>query len=109
MAKFSGLIGYVDSVEDPPGSGVWEPIATERSLQGDILTNTRRFESGQEVNGNIVLSNRISVVADEYAIKHYFKIKYVRLEEVNWLVTTVEVQSPRLILSLGGVYVGPTA
>lgn len=108
MARFHGEVGYGESVENPSGSGVWEDVITEFSYFGDVVRNTRRLENGEGLNNDISVGNSISIVADEYAIKHFFMIKYVRWSGVLWTVTSVEVQSPRLILSLGSVYNGPT-
>lgn len=109
MARFFGEVGYGDSVETSPESGVWEDRITEYEYYGDVIRNTRRLESGESVNDDIRVNNSISILADEWAIKHFFKIKYVRWEGVLWTVTDVEVREPRLILSLGSVYNGPTA
>lgn len=108
MARFFGEVGYGDSVETPPGSGVWVDLITEFQYQGDVIRNTRKLEDGESVNNDITVANSISVVADEYAFEHFFKIKYVKWAGVLWTVTTVEVRSPRLILSLGSVYNGST-
>ena len=66
------------------------------------------FEKAEYLNNDISVGNSISIIADQHAIEHFFKIKYVRWAGVLWTVTSVEVQSPRLILSLGSVYNGPT-
>ncbi len=108
MARFFGEVGYGDSVETPSGSGVWVDVITEFPYQGDVIRNTRNLKDGESVNDDITVANSISVVADEYAFEHFFNIKYVRWAGVLWTVTTVEVRSPRLILSLGSVYNGPT-
>lgn len=108
MARFFGEVGYGESVETPVDSGVWVDVMTEFQYQGDVIRNTKNLEPGERVNPDITVSNSISVVADEYAFLHFFKIKYVRLAGVLWTVTSVEVRSPRLILSLGSVYNGPT-
>ena len=109
MAKFYGEVGYGDSVETPSGSGVWVDEITEVLYYGDVIRNTRRLESGEGLNDDISVGNSISIMADDYANNHFFKIKYVRWAGVLWKVDSVEVRSPRLILSLGGVYNGPTA
>ena len=108
MARFFGNVGYGDTLETPTDSGIWVDVITEREYFGDVKRNTRKLESGEGLNNNIVVSNTISIVADEYAIKHFFRIKYVQWEGVLWTVDNVEVQRPRLILSLGSVYNGPT-
>ncbi len=109
MARFFGKVGYGDSVETPPDSGIWVDTITEFDYQGDVIRNTRSLEEKESVNADITVGNRISVVADEYAFEHFFNIKYVRWAGAPWIVTSVEVQSPRLILSLGSVYNGPTS
>lgn len=109
MARFFGEVGYAtETVEDPPGSGKWVDVITEYHYQGDVIRNTRALEEGRGVNDDITVANSISIVADQYAVEHFFNIKYVRWAGVLWTVTTVEVRSPRLILSLGSVYNGPT-
>lgn len=108
MARFYGEVGYGNSVEDPPGSGKWVDVITEFPYYGDVIRNTRNLQSGEGLNSNITVGNSISIVADQYAIDHFISIKYVRWAGVLWTVTSVEVQSPRLILSLGEVYNGPT-
>lgn len=109
MARFHGQVGYGEAVEDPPNSGVWVNNIHEISYFGDVIRNARVLNSGEFLNDNISANNSISILADEYAIKHFFNIKYVNWSGVLWTVTSVEVQSPRLILSIGGVYNGPTA
>lgn len=108
MARFFGEVGYGEAVETPPESGVWVDTITEIPYQGDVIRNTRQLENVEKINEDIIVANSISIVADEYAISHFFNIKYVRWAGVLWTVSTVEVRAPRLILSLGSVYNGPT-
>lgn len=108
MARFYGEVGYGIPVEDPPESGVWVDVITEFPYFGDVVRNTRTLQDGEGLNNNISVGNSISIVADQYAIDHFFNIKYVRWSGVLWTVTSVEVRSPRLILSIGEVYNGPT-
>lgn len=109
MARFYGQVGYGDSVETAPESGVWEDKITELGYYGDVLRDTRNLQLGDKVNSDISVDNLISIVADEYAIEHFFKIKYVRWAGTVWTVTNVEVRRPRLILTLGSVFNGPTS
>lgn len=106
MTKFFGEIGYGEPVEVSPG--VWENQITERPYYGDILRESRTL-NGDKVNHDITIDNSISILADEHVAKHFTKIKYVRWAGVCWTVTNVEVRPPRLILSLGSVYNGPTS
>jgi len=107
MAKFYGKIGYAgESVETSPG--IWEDNIVELVYSGDIIRNTRRLQEGQQLNDDLTVGNSISIVADAYANEHFFAIRYVEWSGALWSVKEVEVQSPRLLLRLGGVYNGPT-
>lgn len=108
MARFSGEVGYGDAVEDPPGSGKWVDDINEYLYFGDVIRNARTLNEGEKVNGDITVVNSISIVADQFANENFLKIKYVKWMGVLWTVTSVEVRAPRLILSLGSVYNGPT-
>jgi hypothetical protein len=107
MAKFYGKVGFGETVEKAPG--VWDDVITERPYFGDVTRNTRKLQDGTSVNSNITVNNIINIVADEYANAHIFAIRYVEWMGALWTVTTVEVQSPRLLLILGSVYNGPQA
>lgn len=107
MARFHGRVGYGTSVETSPG--VWEDVITEYRYFGDVVRNTLRFREGESINNDLSVSNSVSIVADAYANEHFFAIRYVEWAGALWNVSNVEVQSPRLVLRLGGVYNGPTA
>lgn len=109
MARFYGEVGYGEAVETPPDSGVWVDQITEHTYQGDVIRNSQRLGSTGDVNENIILANTISIVADQYAVERFQDIKYVKWAGALWTVTSVVVQSPRLILYLGSIYNGPTA
>jgi hypothetical protein len=106
--RFSGEVGYGTTEEQPPESGIWIDVVEERTYSGDVIRDTRKLEPGEGLNFDVTVGNSISIVADPFANGHYFEIKYVRWNGVLWTVTSVEVRLPRLILSLGSVYNGPT-
>ena len=108
MARFYGEVGYGESVETPPNSGVWKDVITEYVYQGDVIRNARQLENTGDVINDVIVANSISIVSDQYAIDNFMNIKYVRWNGGLWTVTTIEVRSPRLILNLGSVYNGPT-
>lgn len=105
MARFYGIIGYGVSEETVPG--VWSDVITERAYYGDVLNDLRATSPSEKVNDDVRLQNRISIVADPYAIGNYLRIKYVQWAGILWTVNSVDDERPRLILSLGGVYNGP--
>lgn len=104
MAKFYGVVGYETTVETKPG--VWEEQIIERPYYGDLIRNTRRLESSGTLNDNVNITNEISIVADPYANENFHSMRYVKFMGTAWKITSVEVQYPRLILSVGGVYNG---
>ena len=108
MAKFFGKIGYGETEESSPGSGVWVDVIVEKEYYGDVVRNTRKLQEGENLNKDLSVQNLISIVADAYANEHFFAIRYIQWAGTLWTVTDVEVQSPRLLLRLGGVYNGPT-
>lgn len=108
MARFHGKVGYGIAVEDPPGSGVHKDRLTEHSYFGDVVDSSRKLDVTEKITGDISVNKTISIVADAYANDHFMWIKYVEWAGVLWVVTSVEPKRPRLILSLGSVYNGPT-
>lgn len=103
MAKFFGNIGYSGTIETSPG--VWtETIVEERPYYGDILRNSHRWQSGESINDDISFNNRISIVADPYAYENFSRMRWIEWMSNKWIISDVEVEYPRLILSLGGVY-----
>ena len=106
MNKYFGQIGFAVTQETSPG--VWTDAVVERDYFGDILRNYRRFE-GNTIDDNIDISNRISIVADPYAYENFHNMTYIRFMGTEWKIESIEVQYPRLILQIGGVYNGQVA
>jgi hypothetical protein len=107
MARFFGKVGFGESVEMAPGN--WEDVIIEHDYYGDVIRPSRRLEQGPKVNSDISVGNSISILADAYANENFIAIRYVQWAGQRWIVSNVEVQRPRLLLELGGVYNGPTA
>lgn len=102
--KFSGKLGYAITEETKPG--VWSDGIVERSTTGDVINSGYRFEHPGDVNLDLNLDLRISIVMDAFIKQNFGSIKYVKFEGINWAVKSVTVQYPRLILTLGGEYNG---
>lgn len=105
--RYCGRIGYVATDETRPG--IWEPVIIERRYFGDMVHNARKLESDGSPNDSPVLNNSISIVADQYAYEHYAGIRYAEIDGVFWKVTNIEIQRPRLLLTIGGLWNGKTA
>ena len=107
MAKWSGMIGFANSSETAPG--VWTDKIVDRKYYGDLIRNNRRMQSTSQLNDNITVSNSISVIADPYANENFHSIRYAEFMGTKWEISNVDVEYPRLILTLGGVYNGKQA
>lgn len=104
MARWAGKVGFETSVETEPG--IWGEKINERKYYGDLTRNARRLESSGGINDNVNISNEISFIADPYAKENFHAIRYVEFMGTKWKVSNIDVQFPRLVLSLGGIYNG---
>lgn len=104
MAKFSGLVGYGTEVETVPG--VWETIIEERMMRGDLIRQNANIRDSGKVNDDITLNHRVSLIGDAYAFDHYYDMKWIQIDQRLWKVSSIEVQRPRLIVEIGGLYHG---
>lgn len=106
MNKFFGKIGYLTNEENPPDSGVWIENIDERDYYGDVIKFSSRWQKAEGLNDDIVINNRISILADPFAYENFQHMKYVVFMGAKWTITSVEVEYPRILLTLGGVYNG---
>ena len=104
MAKWHGQVGYVATMETEPG--IWEEVATEKEYDGDLIRNTRTLQNSNSINDDVNLSNEISIIADPFANQNFYSMRYVTFNGTKWKVTKVDVEYPRLILTVGGIYNG---
>lgn len=105
MARYYGHVGFSDgSAETSPG--VWDERIVRRPYYGDASRYTRRLQTGDDINDSIVANNVISIVSDPYALQNFHAIRYAEWLGIKWKVTSVEVQYPRLILTIGEEYHG---
>ena len=104
MAKFHGWVGFVESIETSPD--VWTDHIIERLYSGDMIQNYPHWKLAQQVNDDLSVNNRISIIADAYALSNFGIIRYVTLHNIKWKVTGVSIQYPRLILDIGDIYNG---
>lgn len=103
MAKYFGTIGFAEPKHD--NLGVWvDANVVEKEYYGDVERNTRRLQNTQDLNDDISISNIISIIGDPYINDNYFNIRYATFMGQKWKVINVDVQFPRLKLTLGGLY-----
>lgn len=107
MPKFCGYIGLsLGCSEDTTKPGVYIEKFQEIKVSGDILKQTWDNRVSNQVNDTITVSHRISIIVDPNISQSIGLIKYVKFLGATWKVVSFEVEYPRLILSLGGVYNG---
>lgn len=100
--KYYGAIGYAETTETAPG--VWEEVITERFYYGDVLKVSRRLERTEYLNSDVNISNNISILADPYALNNFMNIRYITWQNHKWEVSNIDVEPPRMIFSIGGLY-----
>lgn len=109
MARFSGTIGFLRTVETDPDDhpGVWDEVITEKRYYGDVFSRSVRWDQNGNFNDNLAVNNRISIVADQFARANLGAMKFVRWLGDAWEITNAEIQYPRIILTIGGQYHEP--
>lgn len=108
MAKFHDKVGFLIPMDDQR-TGVAFNMPIERSYYGKVLEHSRRWETADSsVNDDLNISNQIAITANDYAFKHMSAIAYVKWMGGYWKVSSIRVKPPEIILTLGGVWNGPT-
>lgn len=105
MKRFSGSIGYLTTTINND-TGIPDKEVLIVKCYGEILQNDRVLGDSDVVYSDIRTNNRISIIADPFALKNFFNIQWILWNKVKWTVKKVEVQGRRLILSLGERYAG---
>lgn len=106
--KFYGEVGFwVGDQEVKPG--VYKPSFVEKLYSGNVNWNNRHFQNSEYQNENVRLNNQISILSDLYSQQNFASIRYVIWNGVKWRVTNVEVNYPRIVLTIGGEYNGTGA
>jgi hypothetical protein len=105
MSKWFGKIGFTLPTQEVE-PGVWDSHVEEREYYGDMTSNRWKRQSSGEINDNLSLANVLSILADPFALENHSYIAYVEILGSKWKVSDVELQYPRMILSIGGVWNG---
>lgn len=103
MAKYAGKVGFAIQEESSPG--VWTDTVVERKMRGDVIGSSSSFRPGESVNEDVTLGHRLSLMGDPYAYENFTGLRYIWYLGVKWRITGVEIQRPRLIVTVGGTYV----
>jgi hypothetical protein len=104
MTKYAGLVGYVTQEETVPG--VWSSVETPLIMKGDIIRETSSSQDDGKVNSNISLNHRVSLIGGAYSFKNYYFMKWIEIDGRKWEISSIEIQRPRIIVTLGGLWNG---
>lgn len=102
MPKLYCEIGFAETTETVPG--IWEEQIVPYKYYAELNRNNRRLQTSDKVNDDLTISNEISIIADPYARLNFHMMRYVEFMGAKWKITSVDVQYPRLNLTLGGLY-----
>lgn len=100
--KWYGDIGFKEEIEEEPG--LWVPKVVTRPFFGDILQDSEQTQQADKINADLRVSNKLSVVADQYLQNNFHKIAYVTFGGAKWKVSNITVSFPRITLQLGSLY-----
>lgn len=103
MAKYYGHIGFATQVESEPG--IWTDVIERRPYKGDILRSGRRYEASENINDNFTITNSFSIISDAFLYSHIPAMRYIEYLGTKFKITSVEIERPRVNISVGGVYV----
>jgi len=107
--RYCAKLGFRDTKEkfdaDGNPTSIWVEVITERTYKADVINNTYRNQQQESVNDNYVINVKLSMLAcDAFTISHLNSIIYCDWLGHKWKVTSVDIQRPRLIVTLGGDY-----
>lgn len=102
--KFFGKIGYAITNETNPG--IWDSEIIEREYYGDVDKFSNFRKSSDSTNDDTEFKNTISIIADPFAYENFQFMAYIEWMGVKWKISQIDVDRPRLTISLGGIYNG---
>lgn len=107
MRKYKGEIGF--AINETLRPGVVVDKIEERTYKGNIITTNVTNQTGEGVVDNLNMSMKISVMMNLYLRKNFQSIRYITYMGSRWKITNIDpTEHPRVILTIGGVYNGPT-
>lgn len=100
--KYFGKIGFMTMTDD--GYGVISEKIVERPYRGEVSKIYVQNSVTGSPNSDLDVRHQISIVADAYANENISGIRYIEWLQSKWRVTAVELEPPRMNLTIGGVY-----
>lgn len=103
MAKYCGIIGF-DLGETETRPGVYTKNIVEKKYTGDVVSMRRRTDSGQTINGSVLIQNNIRIIADKYCMEHIANIAYCTYYGNKWRISSVDISGPVITIVMGDLY-----
>ena len=103
--RYSGKIGF--SVTEQVEPGVWEEHTVEKHYYGEVSRNIEKTDANTEVVTDMGLNNEVSIIGNSFLMKNIGNIRYIEWLGTKWRINTVQINYPRLVLSIGGLYHDP--
>lgn len=104
--KWFGKVGFNTTVPMEDDSDIAIHNIVERPYYGEETRLNSQWKTSGHKNDDKDINTEISIVSDPFARDHFMDIIYIEFMGEKWDVSTVTVQYPRLILSIGGIYNG---
>lgn len=87
------------------GDGIYTEEIEEKVYYGDLLSSRWNNENNQNsTNTNVRLNNSISVICDKYLSENISVMRYITYKNSKWCINGIEIQPPRIIINIGGIY-----
>lgn len=87
------------------GEGIYSEEIEEKVYYGDLLSSRWNNENNSNsTNTNIKLNNSISIICDKYLSENISVMRYITYKNSKWCITGIEIQPPRIIINIGGIY-----
>lgn len=99
--KWCGKIGFLTTENE---DGIWSEKIVEKTFVGEMIRNTVNVQNTNNLNDDLTLNNQISIIASQFVYDNYSYMKYAEVLGTKWKIRSAEIQYPRLLLTLGGVW-----
>ena len=96
--RYSGRIGFKITAPREPGSTIYVPTIVWKKYKGNVPRMMSKW--------TIDMSNTISIVADVFLSHNYRSIFAIEFAGEFWNVKNIQINPPRLEMTIGGVYTG---
>lgn len=108
--KYYGTVGYAVTKPSDDDPDIYANVIEEHTYYGDVMGYpSQRWQQSDKVNDDLGITNKLSILADPFAFANFQHIKFVTWMGQRWKVTNIEIEYPRMILTLGGEWNGETA